>query len=27
MSDGGLVGEIHDPTADSVLAALGKLGA
>ncbi|MDO5865264.1 MULTISPECIES: ABC transporter ATP-binding protein [Paenarthrobacter] len=27
MSDGGLVGEIHQPTADSVLAALGKLGA
>lgn len=27
MSDGGLVGEVHDPTADSVLAALGKLGA
>ncbi len=27
MSDGGLVGEIHDPTADSVLTALGKLGA
>ncbi|MGF6833682.1 putative ABC transport system ATP-binding protein [Paenarthrobacter sp. TE4293] len=27
MSDGGLVGEIHNPTADSVLAALGKLGA
>lgn len=27
MSDGGLVGEIHQPTADSVLTALGKLGA
>ncbi|WP_426003095.1 ABC transporter ATP-binding protein [Paenarthrobacter sp. NyZ202] len=27
MSDGGLVGEIHQPSADSVLAALGKLGA
>ncbi|UVJ38155.1 ABC transporter ATP-binding protein [Arthrobacter sp. CJ23] len=27
MSDGGLVGELHHPTADSVLAALGKLGA
>ncbi|KNH15638.1 ABC transporter [Arthrobacter sp. ZBG10] len=27
MSDGNLVGEIHEPTADSVLAALGKLGA
>jgi putative ABC transport system ATP-binding protein len=27
MSDGGLVGEIHEPTAESVLAALGQLGA
>ena len=27
MSDGNLVGETHAPTADSVLAALGKLGA
>ncbi|VXB12162.1 ABC transporter [Arthrobacter sp. 9V] len=27
MSDGGLVGEINQPTADSVLTALGKLGA
>ncbi|MFJ4207353.1 ABC transporter ATP-binding protein [Paenarthrobacter sp. NPDC089675] len=27
MSDGGLVGEIHQPTAEAVLAALGKLGA
>jgi putative ABC transport system ATP-binding protein len=26
MSDGGLVGEIAEPTAGSVLAALGKLG-
>ncbi|MET4620580.1 putative ABC transport system ATP-binding protein [Arthrobacter sp. 2762] len=27
MSDGGLVGEIQEPTAESVLTALGKLGA
>jgi putative ABC transport system ATP-binding protein len=27
MSDGGLVGELQNPTAESVLAALGKLGA